>query len=255
MLLCILQSIVTRNDYFIFKDIIMRNNVLLLCKLLLISTIFISFQANGQKISPTKHLPLIEYRSTGNNDYYVIFLTGNGGLRNLAQSVIDYFNSKNVSVLVINTKKYLWKEKGPEQIACDLEKLVDQYNNKWGETKVVFLGYSMGAEVLPFAVNCMEDKYINELKDMILIGPWQKATFKVRLRDYLFEVNEGEDIYSEFLKLKTKRAYVICDDNKYSICHKDLERVLDHDFLEGGHHFGGAYLTLSRLIGKRLNIE
>jgi type IV secretory pathway VirJ component len=152
-------------------------------------------------------------------------------------------------------KKYLLSEKQPAQIACDLETLVERYNSKWGKTKVVFIGYSMGAEVLPFAVDCMDNKYMNELKDLILIGPWQKATFKTRLRDFIFEINKGTDIYTELLKLKTKKAYVICDDNKFSICHKDMERVIDHDLLGGGHHFGGDYLTLSKLIGKRLNLE
>ena len=78
---------------------------------------------------------------------------------NLVQSVTRYLNSKNVSVLAINTQKYLWSEKEPVQIACDIESLIDS-NDKWGQKKVVLMGYSMGAEVLPFAVNCMEDKYI-----------------------------------------------------------------------------------------------
>jgi type IV secretory pathway VirJ component len=209
----------------------------------------------AQKVQPTRHLPIVESKSTENNDYYIIFLTGNGGLTNIVQSVTHYLNSKNVSVLAINTKKYLWSEKKPAQIACDLEALIERYNSKWGQKKVVFMGYSMGAEVLPFALNCMEDKYMHELIDLILIGPWEKATFKVRLRDYFFEINKGTDIYPELLKMKTKKAYVICDDSKISICNKKLEGVIDHDLLGGGHHFNHDYITLSKLIGKRLHLE
>ena len=209
----------------------------------------------AKKIQSSKNLPVIESRSNGTNDYYVILLTGNGGFRNLVQSVTHYLNFKKVSVLAINTKKYLWSEKKPAQIGRDLETLIDRYYSKWGQKKVVIMGYSMGAEVLPFAINCMEDKYSHEILDLILIGPWQKATFKVALRDYYFEVNKGTDIYTELLKMRTKKVYIICDDNEYSICHKDLEGVIDHDFLKGGHHFGGDYNTLSKLIGKRLNLE
>jgi type IV secretory pathway VirJ component len=233
----------------------MKNILLLFCKVLLISGICSPTPLVAQKVQPTRNLPIIESKSTVENDYYVILLTGNGGWRSLVQSVTHYLNSKNVSVLAINTKKYLWSEKEPAQIACDLETLIDRYNNKWGGKKVVFIGYSMGAEILPFAIDCMEERYVNELIDLILIGPWQKATFKVKLRDYLFEVNEGTDIYAELLKLKTEKAYVICDDNEFSICNRDLERIIDHDFLGGGHHFAGDYTTLSKLIGKRLNLE
>jgi type IV secretory pathway VirJ component len=228
---------------------------LLLCKVILISTVFCCSSLYAQTLQPTRKLPIIERKSEGDSDFYIIFLTGNGGWKNLAQFVTNYLNSKNVSVVAINTKKYLWSEKEPAQIACDLETLIDRFNDKWRQTKVVLLGYSMGAEVLPFAVNCMEEKYRNALNDIIMIGPWQKATFKVNLLDYVMEVNKGTDIYSELLKMKRKMGYVICDDNDISICHKGLDGVIDHDLLGGGHHFGGDYASLSELIGRRLNLE
>jgi type IV secretory pathway VirJ component len=233
----------------------MKNILLLFFKVLLISSICSHASLFAQKVQPTKNLPIIESKSNENDDYYVIFLTGNGGWTKIVQSVTHYLNSKNVSVLAINIKKYLWSEKNPGQIACDLETLIERYSIKWGQKKVVFMGYSMGAEVLPFAINCMEDKYMDELNDVILIAPWQKATFKVRLRDYFFEVNKGTDIYAELLKMRTKKAYIICDDSDISICHKELEGVIDHDLLVGGHHFKHDYITLSKLIGKRLNLE
>lgn len=202
-----------------------------------------------------RSIPVIESRSDGKNDYYVILFTGNGGWRNLVRTVTWYLNSKNVSVLAINTKKYLWSERKPAQIACDLQTLIDRYNIKWGQDKVVLMGYSMGAEVLPFAVNCMNYKYSNIYKDIILIGPWQKATFKVKLVDYVFDINQGTDIYTELMKIKNKNVYVICDDKPTSICHKGLEGEVDHVQLGGGHHFAGDYKTLLQLIGKRLKLE
>ena len=233
----------------------MKNSSFLLFNVLLISSMCLHSPLFGQDLQPTKKLPLIICQSKVSSDFYVIFLTGNGGWKDLAQSVTTYLNSKNISVVAINTKRYLWSEKKPEQIACDLETLIDRFNHKWDQTKVVLLGYSMGAEVIPFAVNSMKEEYRNKLSDIILIGPWQKATFKVNLLDYVMEVNKGKDIYSELLKMKNKMAYVICDDNDISICKKGLEGVIDFDLLAGGHHFGGDYASLSGLIGRRLNLK
>jgi type IV secretory pathway VirJ component len=233
----------------------MKGFMLCLCQLFLIIQVFPHMSLSGQNIQPTRKLPLIESKTSENNGYYVILLTGNGGWRELVQSITRYLNSKNVSVLAINTKQYLLSEKKPVQIACDLEALMDRYNIKWGHDTVVFIGYSMGAEILPFAVNCMGETYREKLQDLILIGPWQKATFKVKLADYFYEVNKGADIYAELKKMKKINTYIICDDNDISICHKNLDGVVDHDMLAGGHHFGGDYITLAKMIGSRLHLE
>ena len=222
---------------------------------MLLSTVCLTASLSAQELKPTRNMHLIESVSDTNLDFYVIFLTGNGGWRNLAQAITGYLNSKNVSVVAVNTKKYMWKEKEPSQIACDLESLIDRYNLKWGKSKVVMLGYSMGAEDLPFAVDCMKDSYLHYINDLILIGPWQRATFKINLLDYVMELNKGLDIYTELRKMKMKTGYVICDDNEMSICQKNLDNVIDHDLLGGGHHFGGDYVTLSKMIGKRLSLE
>jgi type IV secretory pathway VirJ component len=233
----------------------MRNILFLFINIILAEILLPAEMLVSQDLVPTRNIPVIESKVTGNSGFYIIFLTGNGGWKNLAKYITSYLNSKEISVLAINTKKYLLSEKKPEQIACDLETLVDRYGTKWNADRVVFIGYSMGAEVLPFAVNRMGEKYLSRLEDLILIGPWQKATFKVKLADYLYEVNKGEDIYEELQKMKLKKSYVICDDNEYSICLKDLQGVIDHEQIGGGHHFGGDYGALARLIGKRLDLE
>lgn len=233
----------------------MKKHLLFLYITLLLSALCFHGSLFAQKLKPTKHLPIIESKTDADLDYYVILLTGNGGWRKLVQSITLYLNQKDVSVVAINTKKYLLSRKSPGQICCDLETLIDRYNSKWKGKKVVMMGYSMGAEVLPFAVNCMNNQYKQKINDLILIAPGLSATFKVKLRDYYWEVNEGEDIYSELKRMNKVKTYVICDDTKFSICHKNLDGVVDYDFLSGGHHFGRDFNTLSELVGKRLNLE
>lgn len=227
----------------------------LLSKILLICSLYPCPVLYAQKPQPTRKIPVIESRAEGDNDYYIILLTGNGGWKDLVKSVTGYLNLKNVSVAAINTKKYMFTKKEPAQIACDLETLIEKYNEKWGKQKVVLIGYSMGAEVLPFAINLLEDKYIEELSDFILIGPWLKATFRIKLLDYIYVIEKGDDIYSELLKMKTRKGYIICDDVDKSICRKNLDNIIDYDILKGGHHFGENYDTLSGLICKRLKLE
>ncbi len=208
----------------------------------------------AQKIQKKK-LPIIESVSPGNSDFYALFLTGDFGYLNFDKAIVHYLNVKKIPVVVLNTKNYFWSKKNPAQLGHDLGSIINQYNKKWSRKKVIFIGYSMGAEVIPFGVNNLDEKYKNQLADIILIGPSQKAIFRLKPTDYIFEDKKGTDIYSELLKMKPHRSYIICDDSKLSICRKNLEGISDHDFLGGGHHYGHNYRLLSQLIGKRLNIE
>jgi len=217
------------------------------------------FWLNGplysQKVQTKKKLPIIESAAKGNYDFYVIFLTGDFGFRSFDKAIVHSLNVRKVSVVVLNAQNYFYSKKSPAQLGYDLGSVINQYNRKWNQKNVIFMGYSMGAEVLPFAVNRLEDKYKQQLKDVILIGPSQKAIFRLKPTDYLFEEKKGTDIFAELIKMKSQRSYIICDDNPNSLCRKNLEGITDHDFLGGGHHFGHDYLLLAELIGKRLNLK
>lgn len=200
-------------------------------------------------------LPVLEFPASAKHNYMVIFFSGDGGWKELDQSVTAYLNGKNIPVLGINTKKYLWEEKKPQIIARDIESLEQTYCAKWKVSNVVLIGYSMGAEILPHSVNEMKDAWTGKVKDMILIAPDENACFEVKLIFYAYDTNEGEPIIDQLRKLKIKKAYCICDEHPISLCNTGLDGVIDHTLLTGGHHFDGDYGVLCKIIGKRLNLE
>jgi len=223
-------------------------------KVFIVITFWFNASLYAGNIQPTKNIPTIESVAAGKCDYYVIFLTGDFGFMNFDKEIVHYLNVRHVSVVVLNSKNYFRSAKSPAQLGHDFAFLINQYNRKWNQHKVVLMGYSMGAEVIPFAVNRLEEKSRLQLSDIILIAPGQKAIFRLKPTDYLFEEKKGTDIYSELVKMRAQRSYIICDDSPYSIRKKNLDGVCDHDFLGGGHHFGHNYALLSKLIGKRLNL-
>ena len=225
------------------------------CKVFIFIVLWFNSSLFAQKVQTTKNFPTLESISNGNRDFYVIFLTGDFGFMNFDKTIVRYLNIKNVSVVVINSKNYFQSAKSPAQLGFDLGSIINQYNIKWNLHKVVIMGYSMGAEVIPFAINRLDEKSRLQLMDIILIAPSQKAIFRLKPTDYLFEGKKGTDIYSELLKMRAQRSYIICDDSEFSICRKKLEGICDYDYLGGGHHFGRNYPVLSKLIGKRLNLE
>jgi len=202
-----------------------------------------------------QNLPILEFPVESNQSYFVLLFSGDGGWKTIDQSITKNLNGKRVPVVALNIMKYLWSEKSPLQIAKDLEGLVDKYLKKWNKKNVVIIGYSMGAEVLPFALNLTNSYYLARVKDLVLIAPSQRTLFKIKIKNYLTDDNEGTEVLPEIKKLKISNKYCICDDKKYSICKLNLEGVIEYLILSGGHHFDGDYGHLNKLISKRLNLE
>jgi hypothetical protein len=53
----------------------------------------------------------------------------------------------------VDSLRYFWSEKAPDVMAHDLDEIIERYTADWHAAKVVVVGYSFGAGVVPFAVN------------------------------------------------------------------------------------------------------
>jgi type IV secretory pathway VirJ component len=225
-----------------------KYSIVIIC--ITINSIFFTSYSYGQR-----SLPIMEFPVESNQKYFVLFFSGDGGWKTIDKSLTTNLNDKQVPVLALNSMKYLWSEKTPLQIAKDMEFLIDRYLKKWNKQYVVIMGYSLGAEVLPFAINRLNQYYLPKIKDLILIAPSQRVLFKIKVKEYLIDNNEGLDVLPEIKKLKIATRYCICDDKKYSLCKQDLSGIIEYSVLTGGHHFDGDYSTLNKLLSKRLNLD
>jgi type IV secretory pathway VirJ component len=56
---------------------------------------------------------------------FLLFISGDGGWSSLDKTLVDHLAQHGVSTVAINTLKYFWSEKSPDQVATDLKRLVD----------------------------------------------------------------------------------------------------------------------------------
>ncbi len=207
-----------------------------------------------EKIS---ELPLIELPSENAiKDYFIILLSGDGGWATIDKALGDYFQENQINVVGFDALKYFWKEKNAETLAQDLENIILNYQKKWGSEKVLLIGYSLGAEVLPFALNKMENKIKSKVLSTILLNPGLTAEFEIHFTDWLdIETPEDEqEILPEISKLN--RQSIIClygsDEEEDSLCSKLKNSDIIVKELGGSHHFDGDYETLAQTILKLL---
>ena len=183
---------------------------------------------------------------------FAIILTGDGGWAGLDREVAAALSAKGIPVVGFSTLQYFWNVKTPEQTAKDVEHVIRYYLNQWQKQSVVLIGYSMGAEVLPFVVNRLSAETQNKVAAVAAIAPGRTAEFEFHFSNWV-PVPAGSrtrdlPVAPEVDKLTRPFTCIYPQEEQDSLC-----LVLDAKRytvvgLTGGHHFNGDYARLVEII-------
>ena len=202
------------------------------------------------------NLPLIEVPATGGagNDTFVILLSGDGGWAGLDKDIARALAAKGIPVVGFDSLRYFWHKRTPAGLAADLDRVVRHYSAHWRKGRVVLLGYSQGADVLPFAINRLPPATRAQVAQTVLMGLSDKAAFEFHLSSWLHRDDDsGLPILPEALKLRADTTLCLYgEDEKESLCPKVPPGHVTPRALPGGHHFDGAYDRLADIILARL---
>ena len=114
---------------------------------------------------------------------------------------------------------------------------------------VLLVGYSQGADVLPFAVNRLPPATRALIRQTTLIGISESAAFEFHVANWIGSDSDGLAVKPEIDRLSS--ADTLCvygDDDDESICPKVNAQHVRVIKLPGGHHFGGNYVPLAQLV-------
>jgi type IV secretory pathway VirJ component len=197
-------------------------------------------------------LPLNEVPATGTkqSDTYAVLLSGDGGWAGLDQEVAAAVAAKGIPVVGFDSLRYFWKKRTPEGLAADLDRILRYYRPHWGKSKVILIGYSQGADVLPFAVNRLAPDTRAQVSQAVYLALSGNAAFEFHLTNWMSDdAADGVPTMPEILKLKAAENFCIYgegDDDQ--ICSKVPAGHLRVQALTGGHHFDGDYAHLAEII-------
>jgi type IV secretory pathway VirJ component len=90
---------------------------------------------------------------TAPSDTIAVMLSGDGGWAGLDKEVAAALSANGIRVVGLDSLRYFWTARTPEGLAADLGRIIDYYVSQLGKQRVLLVGYSQGADVLPFAVN------------------------------------------------------------------------------------------------------
>jgi len=194
-------------------------------------------------------LPLYEVHASGAAAEFALLLTGDGGWAGLDQELAARLAANGVSTVGLNSLKYFWTERTPDATARDVARVLRHYFAAWNKSRVLLVGYSFGADVLPFVVNRLPPDVRARIASVTLLGIDSNASFEVRIADWVGTDNAGPPTRPELAALGTLPVLCIYGEGESdSICPGLPAGAITRAQIGKGHHFSGEYDLLADRI-------
>lgn len=193
-------------------------------------------------------LPLVELPATGaERDLLAIMLSGDGGWAGLDREVARELNARGVPVVGWDSLRYFWDARTPGGAASDLDRVIRHYTQAWHKSRVLLVGYSQGADTIPFMANRLPDESRSLVKTTALIALSDEAFFEFHVSHWLGTPTGGLPTAPEVTS--GRMGPVACVYGKSetdSPCRKLHGAGLRPIELPGGHHFDGDYAAVAQ---------
>jgi type IV secretory pathway VirJ component len=200
-------------------------------------------------------LPIVEVPAqpvaaqTAPSDVFAILMSGDGGWAGIDQAVAAALSERGIPVVGLDSLRYYWTARTPSGVASDTDRMIRYYLAHFGKRRVLLIGYSQGADVLPFAVNRLPEATRAHVALTAVMGMSEHALFEFHLSSWVSDSNSGPATLPEISRITGMPVLCIygADEND-SLCPKlDPSRYILLK-LKGGHHFDGDYANLAHQI-------
>jgi len=193
-------------------------------------------------------LPLVEVLADRRSDLFAVFFSGDGGWTAIDRRVSTRLAAAGVSVVGVNSLRYFWREQSPDSAAQDLARVLRHYlPEEESDARVLLIGYSTGADVMPFLANRLPEDLRSRIAAVVLIAPGREAEFTIHVLDWIGQTeSRGVPLLPEILRLAP--VPVLCmygQGDESALCPALPPQSAVVTRIGQGHHLGGKYEVIA----------
>lgn len=202
-------------------------------------------------------LPLVEVAPTGApSDSLAVVVSGDGGWASLDREVGGVLAAHGVPVVGFDSLQYFWTRRTPDESGRALERVLRFALAKWPGGRIALIGYSRGADVLPFMASRLPADLRARVALVALLAPGVDAAFEFHLTDWLggSAARDALPTAPEAEKLRGLRVLCVYGrEESESLCRKLDAGLAVRDERPGAHHFDGDYAAIGAAILEQLS--
>jgi type IV secretory pathway VirJ component len=193
-------------------------------------------------------LPVVDIDPTEKPSALAIFVSGDGGWRDLDKTIGEWMAQKGIHVVGLDALHYFWSQRNPKEFAADLATLIEK-GDPAGELPVMLIGYSFGADTLPFTWRYLAPELRERIRLVALLAPGQTTSFQVSVSGWLGVEDGDYKIVQAIAALPADRVLCVYgEEEDDSACpDKSLDSVTRIK-TSGGHHFDEDYEKLGQAL-------
>lgn len=186
--------------------------------------------------------------------WLALVFSGDGGWAAIDQALAATLADSGVAVVGVDARRYLGTRRTPEEVAGDLAAVVRRYLDLWRLDRLMLVGYSRGAVILPFVAARWPDELRGRVDLVAMLGLGYHAGWHVGLTDLLRSTTNAKDppVRPEIERLAAAGVPMLCvygADEAESLCRDAADLPVRRVGTAGAHHFDGDY---RRLAGRLL---
>ncbi len=227
----------------------------------ILATILIAFAAASARgdscmaRGDVSGLPLVELPSDQAGDRFAVMVTGDGGWRRIDVKVTEPLRDAGIPIVGLLSPDYFGTRRTAEESACALERIIRYYQIRWRRPKVILIGYSRGADVLPFMVSRLpaDLRASTELVALLGLEPLIDFRYHPSWIPFYHPRETQYPVQPEVEKLRGMNLVCVYGENeKHSLCPALSPVGTTIVKMPGSHHFGGHYREVAKAIMERL---
>lgn len=195
-------------------------------------------------------IPIVELPASGTPDTLAVIYSGDGGWRDLDKTIAENFQAHGVPTIGVDSLRYFWSRKTPAQTASDLALMIETYSKRWNTRRVLLIGYSFGADILPETYNLLPTATKAGIRQISLLGFAAEGAFEISVEGWLGgSGGDARPVLPQVERIDPKLLQCVeGSEEDDSECAKLKTLGVEVVTIEGGHHFDGDYDALAAKI-------
>ena len=142
--------------------------------------------AGAAALPSLRDLPITEVpAANAGNDVFAVLISGDGGWAQLDKEVSAELASRGIPVAGLDSLHYFWHERTPEQTATDVGRIIEHYSTQWHRPRVLLIGYSFGADVMPAVFDRLAPVSRARVASLSLLGLAKRASYEVGASEWI----------------------------------------------------------------------